>query len=128
MYASSQESRSSVSQPRGKTSRGADAEFLDAVWDLRFEAYGISSTLFVDPEEETQLVFGFASRKMMAAPAEKALLESVIKAGGGAFLSNAHDAVERREMIDEDWRKHRDIHLIPTKNNGVTSLATCWNV
>ena len=94
-------------------------EFLDATWDLRFDAFSVSTTLFVDPEEETQMIFGFLPRKTPPPRDEAALAESAIKAGGGVFLANAHDRQERRSKIDaEDWPKHRDVHLLPTKRPG----------
>jgi len=122
MFASSQSSCSQESQSSSKRKgNAAEEHYLDSVWDLRFEAYGISSTLFVDPQDEAQLIFGFASFKAKPFLSEGALLKSVIRAGGGVFLTNAHDAVETQAAIDdEDWPNHKSVHLVPSTGLGPT--------
>ena len=96
-------------------------EFLGATWDLRFEAFSFSPTLFVDAEGETQLVFSFRKPKSVSA-AEMSLVKSVISAGGGVFLDSVHDAEERRKKIDVDWANHREVHLISTDGHGTNPL------
>jgi len=98
-----------------KKSHRSEDDFADATWDLRFDAFSFSSTLFVDAEGETQLVFSFTAKPSKA---ESSLVKSLISAGGGVFLDDAHDAEERLERIDEDWASRRDVHLIPIDEIG----------
>ena len=118
MFASTQSNSSQESLSKRK-GNDAEEDFLDSVWDLRFEAYGISSTLFVDPQDEAQLIFGFASCKAMPFRSETTLLKSVIRAGGGVFLTNSHNADEKQAALDEDWPNHKNVHLVPATGLGV---------
>ena len=101
---------------------GSNDDFLDATWDLRFDAFSFSSTLFVAAEGETQLIFSLLNRKSGSAAAvseaEVSLVKSVISTGGGVFLDDAHSNEERIKKIDDDWPTHRDVHLISANGLG----------